>query len=557
MPDLAVINIEYGNYISIIQFITFLVFFFLWLVLLNWIYADAIAVETKEAFWTGIVFGAGVVAAIVWLVLPARFSIIAMVLYPITVGATSLAYVKHRNTRVLDVDRLLTVQHIKGLLASKDKKSAGREGFVFITANNNQVPLPQPKTADFFGYRTAYELLTDAMWRRASSITFSPRPENYKVTYYIDGAQLEQPTMAKDQTEHFIRFLKQLADLDVNEKRKPQKGKFGISQDKENTEWEVTTAGSTAGEQVKLRHILKEHMARLPEIGLMPDQYEQLNKFLHLKQGLFIISGPPKSGVTTTLYALLRNHDAFINSINTLEKQPSTELPNITQNVFTLSDTGTTTYAKKLQQVVRMGPDIVGVADCEDADTAKVASAAAKDGKIMYVTLKADSVLQALGKWMKSVGNRNLVAETLLGISNQRLLRRLCDQCKQAYAPDKELLRKFNLPAEKAKALYRAGKVIYDKRGKPRACADCQETGFVGRTGVFEIILINDELRQAIKHTNSLQDIAMQFRRAKMLYLQEQALRKVIAGTTSVNEMIRVLSASKAEKKFKSDKGTK
>jgi len=254
------------------------------------------------------------------------------------------------------------------------------------------------------------------------------------------------------------------------------------------------------------------------------------------------------SGVTTTFYALLRNHDAFINSINTLEKRPSTELPNITQNVFSLSDTGTTTYAKKLQEVVRMGPDIVGVVDCEDAETARVACAAAKDGKIIYVILKADSVIQALGKWMKLVGDRNLIAETIIGISNQRLLRKLCDQCKQEYAPDKELLRKFNLPAEKARTLYRPGKVIYDKRGKPRTCENCQETGFLGRTGVFETIIINNELRKAIKHTKSLSDIGTQFRRAKMLYLQEQTLRKVIAGTTPVNEMIRVLSASKKKK---------
>jgi len=533
------------DFVVIIELIIFLVLFFLWLMLLDWVYADAITVQAKETFWTGIIFGAGAVAAITWVVLPGRLSIIGAVLYPIAVGITFLAYAKHRNTRVLDADRILTIGHLKGLLAGKEKKLAGHEGFIFITANNNEVPPPQSKTADFFGYRAAYEILTDAIRRRASSITFLPGPQNYKVAYYVDGAALEQPTIAKDQMEYFIRFLKHLADLDADEKRKPQKGKFTTSQNKENTEWEVTTAGSTAGEQVKLKQILEEHMARLPEIGLTRDQLEQLNKFCQIKQGLFIISGPPKSGVTTTLYALLRNHDAFLNSINTLEKRPSTELPNIIQNVFTLSDTGTTTYAKKLQQVVRMGPDIVGVADCEDAETAKIACAAAKDGKIMYVTLNTDSVLKALGQWMKLVGDRNLIAETLLGISNQRLLRKLCDQCKQAYAPDKELLRKFNLPAEKAKTLYRPGKAIYDKRGKPRPCENCQETGFIGRTGVFEIIIIDDELRNAIKHTKSLSEISTQFRRAKMLHLQAQTLRKVISGTTSVNEMIRVLSASK------------
>ncbi len=292
----------------------------------------------------------------------------------------------------------------------------------------------------------------------------------------------------------------------------------------------------------------QQTITRLTDISLTPEHYEQLNKIREVKQGLFIVAGPTKSGVTSTFYALLRNHDAFLNSINTLERKPSAELPNITQNVFTLSDTGTTTYAKKLQSVVRMGPDVVGVADCQDGETAQIASAAARDGKIIYVTLKADNVIRALGKWMRLVGDRKLVAEALLGISSQRLLRKLCDVCKQAYEPNKELLRKFNIPAEKAKVLYRAGKVVYSKRGKPRTCENCQGTGFVGRMGIFEIIIMNDELRKAVIQSKSLSDIATQFRRAKMLYLQEQALKKVVAGTTSINEMVRVFSTPKKPK---------
>jgi len=377
---------------------------------------------------------------------------------------------------------------------------------------------------------------------------FSPTAQDYNVAYQVDGASLKQPSIARDQIKYFIRFVKSLADLDTQEKRKPQKGIFKIRRNKEDARWEVITAGSTAGEQVRLRQITQESIARLTDIGLMPEQYEQLNGFRQLKQGLFILSGPQKSGLTTTLYALLRNHDAFMNNINTLERQPSGQLPNITQNIFTLSDTGTTTFARKLQAVVRMGPDIVGVAECEDAETAQFACAAAKDGKLVYVTLKADSVIQALGKWLKFVGDRRLAAETLLGIGNQRLLRKLCEQCKQAYAPDKELFRKFNISAEKTKVLYRTGKVQYDKHGKPSTCENCQGTGYFGRTGVFEIITMNAELRKVVKQSKSLPEMSTQFRRAKMLYLQEQALRKVIGGTVAINEMIRVLSASKTKK---------
>ena len=546
MTGLLMTSVEYSGYISIVKFLIFLLLFFSWLPLLTWVYQDAKAIGTKEVFWTAVVFGAGAAAAIIWLVTPVF--IIGMLFYLIAVAATSISYVMHRNARVPEFDRVLTVEHIKGLFTSEEKKLDTLEDFLFITANNNEVPLPEPRTPEFFGYKTACEILSDAIWRRVSDVVFSSTQQNYNVTYYVDGAALKQPDVAKDRMEYFSRFLKNLADLDPEEKRKPQRGKFRIHQDKKNIDWEITTAGSTAGEQIRLKQITKQSITKLTEISLMPEQYEQLNKIREAKQGLFIVAGPKKSGVTSTFYALLRNHDPFLYSVSTLERQPSAELPNIAQNIFALSDTGTTTYAKRLQAMVRMEPDIVGVADCTDGETAQIACAAAKDGKIVYVILEADDVIRAIGKWMKLVGNRNLATETLLGISNQRLLRKLCEQCKQAYEPNKELLRKFNIPAEKAKVLYRAGKVQYDKRGRPSTCENCQGTGFVGRMGVFETIIINDELKNVIRQSKSLAEISTQFRRAKMLYLQEQALRRVIAGTTAIDEMVRALSTSEKQK---------
>jgi type II secretory ATPase GspE/PulE/Tfp pilus assembly ATPase PilB-like protein len=543
---LMMTSVEYSGYISIVKFLIFLLLFFSWLPLLAWVYQDAKSVGAKEVFWTAVVFGAGAAAAIIWLVTPVF--IIGMLFYLIAIAATSISYVMHRNARVPEFNRVLTVEHIKGLFTSKEKRFETLEEFLFITANNNEVPLPEPKTPEFFGYKTAYEILSDAIWRRASDVVFSSTPQNYNVTYYVDGAALKQPDMAKDRMEYFSRFLKNLADLDPEEKRKPQKGKFRIHRNGKNIDWEITSAGSTAGEQIRLKQMTKQSVTKLAEINLMPEQYEQLNKIREAKQGLFIVAGPKKSGVTSTFYALLRNHDPFLYSISTLERQPSAELPNITQNIFTLSDTGTTTYAKRLQAMVRMEPDIVGVADCTDSETAQIACTAAKDGKIVYVVLDADDVIRAIGKWMKLVGNRSLATDALLGISCQRLLRRLCDQCKQAYEPNKELLRKFNIPAEKAKVLYRAGKVVYDKRGRPSTCENCQGTGFVGRMGVFEIIIINDGLKNVIRQSKSLSEISTQFRRSKMLYLQEQALRRVIAGTTAIDEMVRVLSSSEKQK---------
>jgi len=549
MPELLLATVEYGGYISVIELVIFLVLFFAWLPLVGWVYRDAEALDTNEGFWAGIVFGAGAVALIVWQLIPVF--IIGMLFYMIAVAATSMSYVMHRNAKVPDFDRVLTAEHIKGLFSNEQKKLDALKGFLFITSNNNEVPVPEPRTPDFFGFKAAYNILSDAMWRRASDVVFAPTQQDYNVTYYIDGAALKQPGILRDQMDYFISFVKHLAGLDPDEKRKPQKGKFRIYKNEENTYWEVATAGSTAGEQVLLKHLTQEKIDKLADLGLPPDQYKLLSSLTRAKHGVFLVAGPKKAGVTTTFYALLRNHDAFMNSISTLEKKPTAELANITRKIYTLGDTGTTTYAKKLLEVVRMEPDIVGVADCDDAETAKVACAAAKDGKLVYVTMEAENSIKAVGKWMKLVDNKGAAVGNLIGVSNQRLLRKLCEECKQAYEPNKELLRKFNIPADKAKALYRAGKEIYDKRGKARICENCQGTGFVGRMCVYEIILLNDELRRAIFQAKSLAEVGTHFRRAKMLYLQEQALKKVISGITAINEVIRILSGAKKQNRAK------
>jgi len=551
MTNLPIASIEYGGYISIVKFIVFLVGFFLWLPIVCWVHKDSKDVRTKTTLWTAVVFGAGAAAAAIWILVP--LFIIAVSLYIIAVGATSIAYVMHRNARVASFEKVLTVDHIKSFFVDEQKKVAKvSKGLSFITANNNEVPLPQHKSPDFFGYKLANEIFDDAIWRRASEIVFLPAAQNYNIIYRIDGVIFKQPHKTREEMEYFIRFVKHLSDLNVEERRKPQAGRFKITKGAETFNWNVNTAGSTAGEQLQVRRIEESNLMKLNEIGLTATQFEQLNQIRDRTGGcLFIISGLKKTGVSTTFYAMVTNHDPFLYNVNTLEKQPSAELANITQNIFSLSDTGTTTYARKLQSILRTGPDIVGVADCQDAETAELACTGTKDGTTVYVTIEAPSAIHALGKWMKLVGNKKLIADTLGGICCQRLVRKLCNECKQAYEPNIQMLRKFNIPVEKVKVFYRAGKVKYDKRGKEIICQHCQGTGFFGRTAVFETIMINDDLRDAIRQSKTLPEIATIFRRSKMLYMQEQAIRKVADGITSINEVIREFSGPKKTQRQK------
>lgn len=184
----------------------------------------------------------------------------------------------------------------------------------------------------------------------------------------------------------------------------------------------------------------------------------------------------------------------------------------------------------------------MGIADCEDAQTAKLASSAANDGKVVYVEIEAKNVNQAIEKWLKLVGDKKLVAETLVAVLNQRLVRTLCDKCRQAYQPNPALFKKFNISASEAKTFCRPGEIEYDKHGKPIVCEKCQGTGFHGRTGLFESVRINDDLRQIFQNAKSMQEIATSLRKAGMLYMQEQAIKKVAQSVTSINEVIRNFS---------------
>ena len=545
MSDVLAAAAGYGGYVSPIKFPVFLILYFGWLFIIDWVYKDSEAVGTKHMFWTGVVFGVWAAAGIIWLLIPVF--VIGLAFYIIAAGAATISYVMHRNSLVPEFQRILTVDYIKDAILGGIKKKEPVAAYVFISANNNEVPVPQAKTPDYFGYKAAYSLFDDAIYRRAYDVVCTPTPQSYDVSYYIDGTALKQAAIAKDQMDYLIRFLKSLANLDMEEKRKPQKGKFTIFKQGKRIDWELVTAGSNAGEQMRAKLMTQQNITKLSDLGLTAEQLEQLGTLSHTKKGIFIVSGPKNSGVTTTLYTLLRGHDAFLNGITTLERQPSGKLPNITQNVYVLGDSGITTYGKKLQSMVRMDPDIVGVADCDDAETAQMACTAA-EGKLVYVVIEEENVLRALGKWIKLVGDKNKAVEHLVGLSNQRLLRKLCEQCKQAYEPNSDLLHKFNIPAERAKVLYRTGKVVYDKKGKASPCENCQETGFFGRMCIFETIMLNDQLRNTIKQAKSLTDVGTELRRAKMLYLQEQGLIRVVAGITSINEMVRVLTKSKDQK---------
>jgi type II secretory ATPase GspE/PulE/Tfp pilus assembly ATPase PilB-like protein len=266
-----------------------------------------------------------------------------------------------------------------------------------------------------------------------------------------------------------------------------------------------------------------------------------VKRFLGKAHGLFLMSSPPRHGLTTSQYAVIRSHDAYMNNIHALERRKLLDLDNVTQQVYE-GNNADVNYARMLQSVLRREPDIVLVGDCEDRETAKIATRAAATDRKIYLGMQAKDTFDAISKYLTLVEDNALAAKALLGISNQRLVRLLCKDCREAFQPDAATLKKLNLPAEKIERFYRPPtEPKLNKRGKEIVCPTCQGTGYVGRTGIFEVLVVDPAVAKLIAEGATVDKIKAQCRKNKMYYLQEEALLKVIDGTTSMNEVLRCL----------------
>lgn len=535
LPILA--DISFSGYISLAKFLPFVVLFYLWLLLLNWVCFDTKAVQTNTTQWVSIITGAGVAGILLWLLIPVF--LIGFLAYLLVMITTSMVYVFHRNALVADFEKVLTPSHIKGLFSNEAAKiEKASKGFSFVTANGNPVGIPEPKTKEAFGFKVACELFDDALWKRVDTITITPGNEEFTVKYLIDGIESVANPISTEDMPYFLYYIKQLADLDVEEKRKPQTGDFKTSKGNDKFTWEVTTSGSRSGEQITMKKDTEYSVMSFADLGFDSDQIDDFNKIKTARQGLFLIVGPKASGLTSCQYTLLRNHDPFLNSINTLEKRPAGEIESIIQNEF--DPTEGMSYAEKFRAMMRRGPDIMGAFDCDDAETAKSVCEASKK-VLVYVSIDATNSLKGLAKWIKLVGDKELALQNLTGIVSSHLVRKLCSECKEEYIPNPATLKKLNIAPGRVKSLWRPGEVEYTRSGKPILCEHCQGQGYYGRTGVYESFIITDEIRKELIASTSMKELSANLKRHGMQFFQERLTQKISEGSTSINEMIRVL----------------
>ncbi len=539
-----------GLYLNLFKFIPVVIIFLMWSWTTYWVDDDTKELNNlKFELWNSVVFFTGVLGLLlVW----------AIPIYPVSLTLLLLAYfvplfiyIYMRNQTVPDDAKVLTPYHIgevmNGLMVKMGMKAIFNRGetsanaagppIVFIgksQGSHKEDPARVRAAEESRSYMSAKELVYDAVLRRASDIHLEPTTEQLSIRYRIDGILHAAEPFDRPTGDAVINVFKVLAALDISEKRKPQDGSFGAKLEGRDLEFRVATSGSKSGEKMVMRILDNAgQIARLDDSGLRPKLVQEIRNLVTQPHGMFLCCGPTGSGKTTTLYACLREIDRFQKNIITVEDPIEYHLDNITQ--MEINTKSGQTFATSLRSIMRQDPDVIMVGEIRDQETATIACQAATTGHMVFSTVHANDTVTALFRLLDLGVEPFMIASALTAVLGQRLVRVLCEACKEPYKPKPEFLKKANLPADKVELFYR-------KPTEPQeVCPQCGGTGYLGRTGIFELLIITEPMRDMIRENPSINAIKAEARKNGMIYLQEDGLRQVIQGKTSIDELLRVV----------------
>ena len=382
-----------GGYFSIVKVIVILAFILPWLWVATWINKDSVRVHTSQLLWSVLILLAGALSVFIWLMVP--LYAVGLVVYLVVTSAVTGTYVVHRNKRVVATGRVLTAEHLRKFFASAGKPKVVEivQHIKIYDSLGRPVFAPSEGPAEKLeAYNLAQNFLNDAILFRAEDIDLTPAAgEQAAVRFVVDGVLQQRPTLGRDEAEAVINFIKEIAGMDVADNRRPQTGKIGIEAGAVTTDMNVTTAGTTQGQRMQIRIVLEAVRTDLGDLGLAEDLHSRLEEINDGDNGLILVSGAKASGVTSTLYSLLRRHDAFIKQLVTLELRSTVDLENVTQHHCK----DQTELAGRLASILRREPDVVMIEACRTSQTAgKICEATTE--KSVLLGSAAPSALAAL-----------------------------------------------------------------------------------------------------------------------------------------------------------------
>ena len=373
-------------------------------------------------------------------------------------------------------------------------------------------------------------IISDAIEKDASDIHIEPRQHDVVVRFRIDGILQKILEIPKNSHAALVSRIKIISGLDISEKRKPQDGKARVFVDEIDFDLRVSVLPTAFGEKIVIR-ILDKRKARVSfeDLGITEHNLELLRRAFSRKEGLILVTGPTGSGKTTTLYAALNQIKSTANNILTIEDPIEYELDGINQ--VQVNEKAGVTFATALRSFLRQDPDVILVGEIRDRETAEIAIQASLTGHLVLSTLHTNSALATITRLVDMGIDPFKIADALQAVISQRLVRRLCKACAQQIETVEDPILQ-QLQSQNPNATF------YQAKG----CQFCNYTGYRGRIGVYEILLLDQDVRAAITRGADLNQIAAQLRESGFRSLQEDALQLVAEGITDLAEIRRVIS---------------
>ena len=379
-------------------------------------------------------------------------------------------------------------------------------------------------------------ILNEAMKRRASDIHIEPCERMLRIRYRIDGSLREALTLPKKNQNAVLARLKIMSKLDMTETRMPQDGRFSISFQGKEIDFRLSVLPVAFGGKIVLRALDKSNLSvGLDKLGFLPGPLDTFKKALLKPYGMIVVTGPTGSGKSTTLYSIINQLNTTERHIVTLEDPVEYELGGITQ-VHVKPEIGLT-FASGLKSVLRQSPDIVMVGEIRDFETADIAIKASLTGQLILSTLHTNDAAGAITRLVDMGVEPFLVASSLVMSSAQRLIKGICPNCKESVQIERTVLERLGISRQEVES------VMSHKTFKGKGCPKCNNTGYYGRIGLLEAMLIDDVIRDMIMRKTSSDEIKGHAVKTNgMKTLRDNAIENLVNGVTTLEEVLRVTS---------------
>lgn len=375
-------------------------------------------------------------------------------------------------------------------------------------------------------------LIVQGVKDNATDIHIEPNEKRLLIRFRIDGILHDIKTLPNKMKSTIISRVKVLAKMNMAERHLPQNGRFQVKFGTREVDLRASIIPTVFGEKVVLKLLDKSKgLIKLEQLGFIPEQLEEFKSIISKSCGIILLTGPAGSGKTTTLYATLNEINSKDKNIVTIEDPIEHKLDRINQ--IQVEPKINLTFANALRSILKQDPDIIMVGEIRDTETAQIAFQAALSGHLVFSTLHTNDAVSALTRLIDMDIETFLISSSVIGVIAQRLVRVICEKCKEEYIPGKDVLSGLNIKGK----LKKGGKIkLY--RGK--GCSFCKNTGYYGRTSIYELIVLDEAIRSLViskASSNVIKDTAI---KKGMKTLKYSGLEKVIQGITTIEEVLRV-----------------